>query len=225
LPSFIGSIGWLKRELTIASGHRGVDRVRHLAPNLLRSIASLKRMLATASAHHVVDSLVPRFLGAIASLKGTLATASAYHGVDRFRSLVAAAQSALATGVARLPGHVCSLTGKPGPDGDMKACSADQPPAASVPPPPPLTLAEGRGLYAVQAALAPSKPAGRMPTRDEAKRLLDHLEGLAFNTVGSEHPNTNRVRDNSAPSLSDMGHAGEALAHSQVAEASHKKVL
>ena len=64
-----------------------------------------------------------------------------------------------------------------------------------------------------------------MPTRDEAKRRLDHLEGLAFDALGPEHPNTNRVRDNSARSLSDMGHADEAFAHSQVAEASHKKVL
>jgi hypothetical protein len=229
LPSLIGSIGWLKRELTIASAHRGVDSVRHLAPNLLRSIASLKRMLATASAHRGVDRvrhLAPRFLGAIASLKRALATASAYLG-----SLVAAARSALATGVARLSGHVFSLTRKPSPDGDMNACSADQPSAAPAPPdkiqppPPPLTLAKGHGLYAVGATLAPPKPAGRMPTRDEAKRLLDHLEGLAFEALGPEHLNTNRVRDNSARSLSDMGHADEALAHSQAAEASHKKVL
>ena len=231
LPSFIGSIRWLKRELTIASAHRGVDRVRHLAPNLLRSIASLKRMLATASAHHGVDRLVPRFLGAIASLKGTLATASVYHGVDRIRSLVAAARSALATGVARLWGHFCSLTRKPAPDSNSNACNADHPPAAPAPhdkvqpPPPPLTLAEGHGLHAVRVALAPPKPAGRMPTRDEAKRRLDHLEGLAFDALGPEHPNTNRVRDNSARSLSDMGHADEAFAHSQAAEASHKKVL
>ena len=64
-----------------------------------------------------------------------------------------------------------------------------------------------------------------MPTRDEAKRLLDHLEGLAFEALGPEHPNTNRVRDNSARSLSDMGHADEALAHSQAACASNGDVL
>ncbi len=205
LPSLIGSIGWLKRELTVASARHGVDRVRHLAPSLLGSIASLKRTLATASAHH---------------------------GVDRIRSLVfPAARRGLAVGVARLSGHVRSLTRKPGPDGDLNACSADQPPAAPAPPdlvqppPPPLTLAEGHGLYAVRAALAPPKPAGRMPTRDEAKRLLDHLEGRAFKAFGPEHPNTNRVRDNLGRLLSDIGHAGEALAHSQAAEASHKKVL
>ena len=229
LPSLIGSIGWLKRELTIASAHRGVDRVRLLAPSLLGSIASLNRMLATASAHHGVDRvrrLVPSLLRSIASLNRMLTTTSAY----RTRSLVAAARSALATGVARLSGHVFSLTRKAGPDGDMNA-RADQSPAAPAPPdkvqppPPPLTLAEGQGLYAVRAALAPLKPAGRMPTRDEAKRLLNHLEGLAFEALGPEHPNTNRVRDNSARSLSDMGHADEALAHSQAAEASHKKVL
>ena len=229
LPRLIGSIGWLKRELTMASAHRGVDRVRHLAPSLLGSLASPKRKLATASTRRSIDrvrNLAPSLLRSIASLNRMLTTTSAY----RTRSLVAAARSALATGVARLSGHVFSLTRKAGPDGDMNA-RADQSPAAPAPPdkvqppPPPLTLAEGQGLYAVRAALAPLKPAGRMPTRDEAKRLLNHLEGLAFEALGPEHPNTNRVRDNSARSLSDMGHADEALAHSQAAEASHKKVL
>jgi hypothetical protein len=63
-----------------------------------------------------------------------------------------------------------------------------------------------------------------MPTRDEAKRLLDHLEGR-FEALGPEHPNANRVRDNLARLLPGMRHAGEASAHSQAAEASHKKVL
>jgi hypothetical protein len=205
LPNLISSIAWLKRELTIASAHHGVDRVRHLALSLLGSIASLKRMLATASARH---------------------------GVDRVRShIFPAARRALAAGVARLSEHVRSLTRKLARDGDLNACSADEPPAAPEPPdqvqlpPPPLTLAEGQGLYAVRAALVPPKPAGRMPTRDEARRLLDHLEGRAFEALGPQHPNTNRVRDNSARSLSAMGHADEALAHSQAAEASPKKVL
>jgi hypothetical protein len=235
LPSLIGTIGWLKRELTIASAHRGVDRVRLLAPSLLGSIPSLKRTLATASTHHGVERvrhLAPSLLRAIASLKRMLATASAHHGVDRIRSLVfPAARRALAVGVARLSGHVCSLTRKPAPDSDSNACNADQPPAAPAPPdkvqppPPPLTLAEGHGLYAVRAALAPPKAAGRMPTRDEARRLLDHLEGRTFEALVSEHPNTNRVRDNAARVLSDMIQADEVLAHSQPAEASHKKVL
>jgi len=208
LPSLIGSIGWLKRELTIASAHRGVDRVRLLTPSLFGSILSLKRMLATASAHHGVDRvrhLAPSLLGSIASLKRTLATASAHYGLDEVRSL---------------------LTRKPGPDGDLNACSVDQPPAAPAasdqtqPPPPPLTLAEGQGLHAVQAAMAPPRPAGRMPTRDEAKRLLDHLEGRA---LGPER--SNRVGDDLARSLSAMGHVDEALADSQPAEASRKKVL
>jgi hypothetical protein len=207
LPSLIGTIGW-----TIASAHRGVDRVRLLAPRLLGSIASLKRTLATALAHCGVDRLrhlAPSLLGSIASLKRTLATASAHHGVDRIWSLVfPAARRALAVGVERLSEHFCSLTltRKPGPDGDLNACSADQPPVAPAPPdqvqppPLPLTLAEGHGLYAVRAALAPPRP------------------------VGPEHPNTDRVRDNLARLLSEMGHADEALAQSQAAEASHKKV-
>jgi hypothetical protein len=50
---------------------------------------------------------------------------------------------------------------------------------------------------------------------------------LAFHdkVFGPEHPSTNRVRDHLARLLSEMGHAGEALAHSQAAQASHKKVL
>ena len=234
LPSLIGSITSLKRTLATASAHRSVDRVRHLVPSLLGSIASLNRMLATASAHHSVDRmrhLAPRFLDWMASLKRMLAIASSHHGVDLIRSLVFRAARRPLAGVARLSGHVCSLTRKPARDSNLNACNADQPPAAPAPPdkvqppPPPLTLAEGHGLYAVQAALAPPKPAGRMPTRDEARRLLDHLEGRAFEALGPEHPNTDRVRDNSARTLSAMGHADEALAHSQAAKASPKKVL
>jgi hypothetical protein len=198
LPSLIGSIGWLKRELTIALAHRGVHRVRHLAPSLL---------------------------GSIALLKPTLATASAHHGVGRIRRLIfPAARRALAVGVARLSEHVRSLICNPGPDGDLNACSADQPPVAPAPPdqvqPPPLslTLAEGHGLYAVRAALAPPTLAARMPT-------LEHLEGRAFKALGPEHPNTDRVRDNLARLVSEIGHPDGALAHSQAAEASHKKVL
>ena len=234
LPSLIGSITSLKRTLATASAHRSVDRVRHLVPSLLGSIASLNRMLAIASAHHSVDRmrhLAPRFLDWMASLKRMLAIASSHHGVDLIRSLVFRAARRPLAGVARLSGHVCSLTRKPARDSNLNACNADQPPAAPAPPdkvqppPPPLTLAEGHGLYAVQAALASSKPAGWMPTRDEAKRLLDHVEGRDFKAFGPEHPNANRVRDNLARLLPDMGHADEALACSQAAEASHKKVL
>jgi hypothetical protein len=232
-PSLLGSIASLKRTLATASAHHGVDRMCRLAPSLLGSIVSLKRTLATASAHHGVDGvrhLAPSLLGLIASLKRMLATA--HRSVDRIRGLVfPAARRALAVGVTRLSGHVRSLTRKSGSDGDLNACSANEPPAAPTPPdqvqppPPLLTLAEGHGLYAVRTALGPPKPAGRTPTRDEAKRLLDHLEGWAFEAPGPAHPNTNQVRDNLARSLSDKGHADEALADSQAAEASHLKVL
>jgi hypothetical protein len=40
-------------------------------------------------------------------------------------------------------------------------------------------LAEGHGLFAVRLALTPTKPVERMPTREEAQRLLDRLEGRA----------------------------------------------
>jgi hypothetical protein len=189
LPSLIGSIGWLKQELTIASDHRGVDRVRLLALNLLGSIPSLKRMLATASAHHGVDRvrhLAPRFLCSIASLKRMLATASARHGVDRIRSLVfPITRRALAVGVARVSDYVCSLTRKPGPDGDLKACSVDQPPAPAPPdqvqpPPPPLTLAEGTGSMCRASRAGTTETGGTDADTRRGKAASGSFGGTGF---------------------------------------------
>ena len=58
-----------------------------------------------------------------------------------------------------------------------------------------------------------------------ARPLLERLLTIRDNAFGPDDPNTNRVRYNYARLLSDMGHAAEALAQSQAARASHKKVL
>jgi hypothetical protein len=139
--------------------------------------------------------LLPSLIDSIALLRRGLAMGSAYYG--RVRPLVVpAARRALAWGVARLSG-VASLSGyvqslttcttralngnsESESRGDDPTLTAQAPPDEVQPPPlpPPLTLAEGHGLDAVRAALLePPKQAGRVPTRDEARRLLDHLEG------------------------------------------------
>jgi hypothetical protein len=129
---------------------------------------------------------LPSLVGAIGSLRRVLNMASADHGFDRVRHVVIpAARRALAVGAAKLSGYVRSLSRKPDCNAvELSAHGDDQTPAGQAPPdqvqpPPPLTLAEGHGLDAVRAALALPNPAGRSPTRDEAKRLLDHLEGRA----------------------------------------------
>jgi hypothetical protein len=150
--------------------------------------------------------LLPSLVDTIALSRRGLAMGWAYY--DRVRPLVApAVQHALAWGVARLSGvprlpGIASLSGyvqslttpttrttralnansESGGRGDDPTPTAQALPDEVQPPPlpPPLTLAEGHGLDAVRAALLdPPKQAGRVPTRDEAKRLLDHLEGRA----------------------------------------------
>jgi hypothetical protein len=163
LPSLTGAIAGLKCLLSMASAHRGFDRARDWRQwsSLIGSIGWLRRALTTAWAHHRFDR------------------------VRRFD--FPAAQRVLAAGVTRLSAHVRSLTPKAhGKGGETSARGNDQSPTAPAPPeqppppaPPPLTLAEGHGLEAVRAALAPPKPTERMPTRDQAKRLLDRLEGRA----------------------------------------------
>jgi hypothetical protein len=186
LPSLVGAIGSLRRVLNMASADHGFDRVRHVAiPAARRALA-----VSVAKLSGYVRSLSGKPGGDAGELSvrgdNPLNMASADHGLDRVRhAVIPAARRALAMGLAKLSGYVRSLSRKP--DGnavELSAHGGDQTPAGQAPPdqvqpPPPLTLAEGHGLDAVRAALAPPNPAGRSPTRDEAKRLLDHLEGRA----------------------------------------------
>ena len=149
LPSLIGSIGWLRQRLTKAQAYGWLRR--------------------------------------------GLTVAQAYEGFDRVRhQVVPAARRALAGGVESLSGYVRTFTralnrnsrkSRAGGDDHTDTVQAipdhDEPPPPAPPPPPPLSLAEGHGLYAVHTALAPTKQVERAPTRDEAKRLLDRLEGRA----------------------------------------------
>jgi hypothetical protein len=158
--------------LAETSGDRAPDW-RSL-PSLTDSIALLRRRLNMGSAYYarVHPLVVPAVQRALA------------WGAPRLSGV------AKLSGVARLSGYVQSLTtrathawngkSKSGSRGDDPTPTAQalpdevQPPP---PPPPPLTLAEGHGLDAVRAALEPPKQERRVPTRDEARRLLDHLEG------------------------------------------------
>jgi hypothetical protein len=134
---------------------------------------------------------LPSLVGAIGSLREWLTAGSAHDGFVRVRHMIVpTARRVLAGGVEKLSAYVRSLTARelvgnggessaPGKDHAAQALPDQDQPQPPPPPPPPLSIAEGHGLNAVQAALAPRKPAARMPTRDEAKRLLDRLEGRA----------------------------------------------
>jgi hypothetical protein len=115
----------------------------------------------------------------------SLTDASTSHGFVRIlHPVLPVARRTLAAGVDRLSGYFRSLTTR-APDhrngGDLSAPANDHGHTAQAPPvqvqPPPLSLAEGHGLFAVRTALTPTKQVERMPTREEAKRLLDRLEG------------------------------------------------
>jgi hypothetical protein len=153
--------------------------------------------LATAGDRTPSWRMPPGLIGAIDSLRRRLTDASTYHGVVRIlQPVLPVARRVLAVGVERMSGYFRSLTARvlahrksrelsaPGNDqGD----TAQSPPGEAQPtpakidevPPPPLSLAEGHGLFAVRLALTPTKPVERMPTREEAQRLLDRLEGRA----------------------------------------------
>jgi hypothetical protein len=191
--ALVAFIDYVRSSETLAATAGGGAPDWRLLPSLMGTIAVLKRALSMASAHRGFDRVRdwrqwPSLIGSIRSLQRGAKTAWAYHGFDRIRHLnFPAARRALAVGVARLSAHARSLTRKPDGSGETSARGNDQRPVAHAPqpappapqpaPPAPLTLAEGKGLEAVRAALAP--PSGRMPTRDEARRLLDRLEGRA----------------------------------------------
>jgi hypothetical protein len=154
-------------------------------------VRSSEALAATAGDSAPSWRPLPSLISSIGSLRRWLTAGSAYDGFVRVRHVVVpTARRALAGGVEKLSGYVRSLTTRElvGNGGELSAPGKDHARAVQAlpdqdrpppPPPPPLSIAEGHGLNAVQAALAPPKPAGRMPTRDEAKRLLDRLEGRA----------------------------------------------
>jgi hypothetical protein len=126
-------------------------------------------------------------IGAIGSLMRGPAIGLVHFGLGcaRHPGLIAA-RRALAAGVGRLAGAESStrrdvhnhtaqaLTehGQPPPQDFAES----KPPLNSAEDKPPLSAAEEHGLDAVRAALTPPKQ-GRPLTRDQAKRLLDCLEG------------------------------------------------
>jgi hypothetical protein len=149
-------------------------------------IRSSESLAATAGDRTAIWRTLPSLVDAIGSLRRTLAGGG--YDFGRVRHLVFPVARRALGGVARLSGYVRSLTTRAldhrnGGEASASADDNDQAQLAQAIPeqiqPPPLTLAEGHGLDAVRAALAPPKPAERMPTRDEAKRLLDRLEGRA----------------------------------------------
>jgi len=138
--------------------------------------------LDAAAARELLARLQPLAIGAIGLSRRGLALGIA-RGAEYARGpALAEARGRLERVVAKLDGYVRSRLRKSGSkphaagDDSVEEVRPAQAPAPPEPEPPPmLTLAEGHGLDAVRAALEASKPAGL--TREQAKRLLDHLEG------------------------------------------------
>jgi hypothetical protein len=153
----------------------------------LRTSEALPSGAATASGGAPLAGMLPSLAGSFGLLQRGLTVGLAYGIACVRHPNVAAAGRALAEGVARLPAYIRSAyirsvarkpagnAGEPNKHGDDPA---PVPQALPVPEPPPvLSFAEEHGLDAVRAALVPPKPAEPLLTRDQAKRLLDHLEG------------------------------------------------
>jgi hypothetical protein len=157
-----------------------------LAVALFAFIACLRSSdvppLDGVTAREMLVRLGPLAVQAIALLRRGVEMGLAYGSEYAKRPAVARALPAFTESIAKLQGYIRSrirkTAGKPAKSGNTtseKAPPAATPGAPEPAPAPVLTLAEGTGLDAVRAALAPQKPAGL--TRDQAKRLLDHLEG------------------------------------------------
>jgi hypothetical protein len=179
--ALVAFIDYVRSSEALAETSGGPAPDWHLLPSLTDSIALLRRGLAIGSAYY--DRVRPLVVPAVQRARTW--------GVARLSGVAGASGVARLTGIARLSGYVQSLStqatralnrnSESGGRGDEPTRTAQtlpdevQPPPP--PPPPPLTLAEGHGLDAVRAALEPPKQERRVPTRDEARRLLDHLEG------------------------------------------------
>jgi hypothetical protein len=162
----------------------------------VRSSEALASLGVTVSDRTSFARMLSSVIGAIGSLMRELAMRLAHHGLGYARHpLFVAARRMLAASVARLAGaevgsrcddHNCAPEaatdhGQPphldSAEGTPPLGSAEgTPPLSSAEGTPPLSSAEAHGLDAVRAALAPPKQA-RPLTRDQAKRLLDCLEG------------------------------------------------
>jgi hypothetical protein len=148
----------------------------------LRASEALPSGSATASDGAQLARMLPSLADSIALLQRGLAAGVAYGIACARHPSVAAAGRALAEGAARVAANIRSRVRKPdGSAGELNSRRHD--PAAvvqAVPVPEPptvLSYAEEHGLDAVRAALVPPKPTEPLLTRNQAKRLLDHLEG------------------------------------------------
>ena len=186
--ALVAFIDYVRSSETLAETAGDRAPVWRLLPSLIDSIALSRRGLAMGSAYyHRVRPLV------FPAVQRVLAWGAArLSGVPKLSGVPRASGVARLSGIARLSGYVQSLStratralnrnSESGGRGDdptptTQALPEEAQPPPPPPAPPPLTLAEGHGLDAVRAALEPPKQERRVPTRDEARRLLDHLEG------------------------------------------------
>jgi hypothetical protein len=153
----------------------------------LRASEALPSGAATTSGGTPLVGMLPSLAGSIELLQRGLTAGLAYGMACARHPSVAAARRELAEGAARLATNIQSRIRKPeGSAADSNNRADDHAPATQaspvaaplpVPEPPPvLSFAEEHGLDAVRAALVAPKQEGLL-TRDQAKRLLDHLEG------------------------------------------------
>jgi hypothetical protein len=167
----------------------------------VRSSEALASLGVTASDRTSLVRMLSSVIGSIGSMMQGLAMGSVHYGLGCARHPVfIAARRALGAGLARVAGAEFRKVGKPSnsPPEDTARRLADQSEESEAVnsesvvscndvnhtaealtdqgQPPPLSSAEEHGLDAVRAALGPPMQ-GRPLTRDQAKRLLDCLEG------------------------------------------------
>jgi hypothetical protein len=153
----------------------------------LRASEALPSGAATTSGGAPLAGMLPSLAGSIGLLQRGLTAGLAYGMACARHPSVAAARRELAEGAVRLAANIQSRIRKPGSAAVLNNRSGEPTPIAQalpvaepppVPEPPPiLSFAEEHGLDAVRAALVAPKPSEPLLTRDQAKRLLDHLEG------------------------------------------------
>jgi hypothetical protein len=160
-----------------------------LVVSLVAFIAYLRASEALPSGAAPLAGMLPSLAGSLGLLRRGLTMGLAYGMACARHPSVAAARRELAEGAARLAANIQSRIRKPASAADLNSRGDDHAPIAQaqalpvaepppVPEPPPiLSFAEEHGLDAVRAALVAPKPSEPLLTREQAKRLLDHLEG------------------------------------------------